>query len=111
MEEESQRLKRKSLWIAIRDSNSNFCHNYASYRHNVKSIWDTNSLDGEHFFDQRNIEKEMTNLFSNHFKYFGLTSIGNQMRVVRHYPSFSSKKEGMEIGKPISLEEAEGALK
>ena len=45
------------------------------------------------------------------FKYDDCTNIGDQLKVIKLFPSFITKEEGHIFNSEVTIEEVEGALK
>ena len=67
-EEMTWRLKSRDIWVALVGNNTNFFHNYASYKRNIKSIWDLRDEEGISMHTQNNLENVARRHFNNQFK-------------------------------------------
>ena len=55
-------------------------------------ICEINSLDGHTTYAQRDIQGVVVNFFSSLYKDPGRDHIGDQMEVLKHYPTFCSRR-------------------
>ena len=109
-EEEKMRLKIRALWIEACDINTHFFHRYASHHKNINTIWEIQNEEGIMISSRDKIKKDAETHFKSLFKDQRKYIIGNQMKVIEHYPSFFSKEEGLEVGREITLDEIQKGL-
>lgn len=56
-------------------------------------------------FSQDKIKLVAQTHFKSLFKYQQKAIIGNQLKVLEHYPSFFTREEGLNLGRDITLDE------
>ena len=109
-EEEFWRLKSRVVWIEFSDSNTRFFHRFASNQRNSNTIWEIKTSEGGSLTNSKDIQLEAVNFFGNLYVDPRKVNISNQMDILKHFPSFFSKEEGVRIGRPINVEEIKEAL-
>ena len=108
--EEKLRLKSRDIWIKVGDRKTNFFHNFASFPRNLNAIWNISDENGTLSLSQDKIELAAESFFKSLFKDQKSALIGNQLKVLEHYPSFFTREEGLKLGKEITLEEIQKVL-
>jgi hypothetical protein len=63
IEEETWRLKRRSLWLSSGDKNTNFFHKYANFRRSINSIRDLFDDEGNEVSSLKELKKTAVNNF------------------------------------------------
>ena len=109
-EEEFWRLKSRAIWIGSGHSNTRFFHRFASNQRNSNTVWEIKTSEGGSLTNSRDIQLEAVNFFGNLYVDPRKVNISNQMDILKHFPYFFSKEEGVSIGRPINVEEIKEAL-
>lgn len=77
----------------------------------MNTIWSIKDSSGNEITDQSLIEYAAFLHFKQHFEEPKSAHIGDQLKVLKLYPSFFTPEEGFQIDRPVSLEEYENVLK
>lgn len=105
VEEEEWRLKSRALLIKCGDQNTKIFHNFANQRRIQNSIWDIRGLEGDMVTNQHDLSVAATGYFSGVFKDLGSSRIGDQLKVIQHFPCLFSTRDSHSIGRPVILGE------
>ena len=74
-----------------------FFHKFASFRGNLNSIWEISDENGTLTCSRDKIKLAAKSFFKSLFKDHKNALIGNQLKVLEHYPSFFTREEGLEL--------------
>ena len=85
------KLKSRINWIEHGDSNTKFFHSFASVRRNFNATWALQNEDGVLVDEEIQLKCLGGNHFSEIFKDEGKANIGDQLKVIKLFPSLISK--------------------
>ena len=105
------RLEIQVTWLREGDANTNFFHSFANSKHISNMIWDLKNYQGQWCHSQDLLKQEAISHFSTVFKDLKTSLISDQLKVIKHYPSFFTREEAMAIDYPVTGDEIEGILK
>ena len=105
------KLKSKINWIELGDANTKFFHSFASTCRNFNAIWALQNENGLLLNEESQMRSLGEKHFSEMFKDDGGTNIGDQLKVIKLFPSFISKEDAIVFTSEVTLVEVEGALK
>ena len=105
------KLKIRINWIDHGDANTNNFHFATSARKNANYIWALKNEEGDMVNDVSQLKALGERFFSTLLKDDGSSSISDQLKVIKMYPSFLSNEEADSFFSKVTLAKVESTLK
>jgi hypothetical protein len=106
IEESTWRLRSWAIWIDKGDKKSKFFHKFTSQRRCQNTIWDIANDAGYYKFAENDIKEITYKHFKAQFNAIEVEDSCNQIKVLKNVPKFFNDAKSDEIGKSITLDEA-----
>jgi len=88
-----------------------FFKHYASHMKNQNDIWEMKDEFGSSHSRQEDIENEVVRYFKTFYDDSEWNTIVDQVNAMQHYPSYFTKRDVQELGKPIFAKEIKLVMK
>ena len=87
------KLKSRTKWVELGDANTKYFHSIASTRRNHNAIWALKNEEDVWVDEAEQLKDLGVKHFSEIFKDDGKTNIGDQLKVIQHFPSIVLRYE------------------